>query len=156
MRAASQGSGRSRSRRSTSATSPFPRNHRPMKFPLLSFSRRVLSVFRANQGLLLAMAIGVVETAVAMIVRHRAQRARVVRPLLVAAVIPYFFVMALAVGLLLVTLLAGALEAVGRRTVDIADHAWSLVPLSRALIHLLGVACSILMLTALYMIMPVG
>src|SRR5437773_931810 len=57
MRAASQGSGRSRSRRSTSATSPFPRNHRPMNFPLLSFSRRVLSDFRANQGLLLAGAV---------------------------------------------------------------------------------------------------
>jgi YihY family inner membrane protein len=105
-----------------------------------------------------AMAFSVLESAVGMIFRHRAARrgAAKRRHFLVSAVIPYLFVMALGVGLLVVTMTTEALEAIGRHSLTVAGHVWSLAPLSATLIHLLGVACSILMLTALYMIMPVG
>ena len=100
-----------------------------------------------------AMAFSILENAMAMIFHHRVPVRR--RHPLVSAAIPYLFVMALGVGLLLVTLITGGLEAVGRRSVEVMGHAWSLARLSRSLLYLLGIVGSVLMLTALYMILPV-
>ena len=63
--------------------------------------------------------------------------------------------MSLGVGLLLVTLITGGLEAVGRSSVHVLGHAWSLARLSRTLLHALGLTGSALMMTALYMVLPV-
>jgi YihY family inner membrane protein len=71
-----------------------------------------------------------------------------------SAVIPYLFVMALGAGLLLVTLITGGLEALGRTSVDMWGQAWSLARLSRTLLHALGMVGSALLLTALYMVLP--
>ena len=100
-----------------------------------------------------AMAFSILENAMAMIFHHRVPVKR--RHAVVSAVIPYLFVMALGVGLLLVTLITGGLEAVGRSSVHLLGHAWSLAQLSRTLLHVLGMAGSALMLTALYMVLPV-
>jgi len=100
-----------------------------------------------------AMAFSVLENAMAMIFHHRLSAKR--RHFAVSALIPYVFVMALGAGLLLVTLITGALEAVGRSSFHVLGHAWSMAQLSRWLLHLLGMAGSVLMLTALYMVMPV-
>ncbi len=89
----------------------------------------------------------------AMIFHHRVPTKR--RHAALSAVIPYLFVMALGVGLLLVTLITGGLEAVGRSSVLLLGHAWSLAQLSRTLLHVLGMTGSALMLTALYMVLPV-
>jgi YihY family inner membrane protein len=62
--------------------------------------------------------------------------------------------MALGAGLLLVTLITGALEALAQSSVQVLGHAWSLARLSRTLLHLLGMAGSTLMLTALYIVLP--
>jgi len=98
-----------------------------------------------------AMAFSILESAMAMIFHHRARTPR--HPLL-SAVIPYVFVMALGAGLLLVTLITGALEALGQASVQLLGHAWSLARLSRTLLYILGMAGSALMLTALYMVLP--
>jgi YihY family inner membrane protein len=98
-----------------------------------------------------AMAFSILENAMAMIFHHRAPKPR--HPLL-SAIIPYVFMMALGAGLLLVTLITGALEALGQSSVQVLGHAWSLARLSRTLLHLLGLAGSALMLTALYMVLP--
>jgi YihY family inner membrane protein len=98
-----------------------------------------------------AMAFSILENAMAMIFHHRAPKRR--HPAL-SAVIPYLFVMALGAGLLLVTLITGGLEAVGRTSVHVLGHAWSLAQLSRRLLHGLGMVGSALMLTALYMVLP--
>ena len=100
-----------------------------------------------------SMAFTVLENAMGMIFHHRVTRGR---HFMVSAIIPYAFVMALGVGLLLVTLISGALEAVGRESVVVLGHAWSLAGLSRVLLHLIGTGGSVLVLTALYMVMPVG
>jgi membrane protein len=100
-----------------------------------------------------AMAFSILENAMAMIFHHRVPVKR--RHPAVSAVIPYLFVMALGVGLLLVTLITGALESVGRNSIHVLGHAWSLARLSRSLLHLLGMMGSVLMLTALYMVLPV-
>jgi YihY family inner membrane protein len=102
-----------------------------------------------------AMAFSVLENAMAMIFHHR-QGHKHRRHALVSAVIPYGFVMALGVGLLVVTVISGALEAVGRNSLHLLGHAWSLARLSRALLHALGMAGSTLLLAALYIVMPVG
>jgi membrane protein len=100
-----------------------------------------------------AMAFSVLENAMAMIFHHRVPVRR--RHLALSAVIPYLFVMALGAGLLLVTLITGGLEAVGRSSVLLLGHAWSLAQLSRTLLYVLGMTGSALMLTALYMVLPV-
>jgi membrane protein len=100
-----------------------------------------------------AMAFSILENAMAMIFHHRVPVKR--RHAAVSAIIPYLFVMALGVGLLLVTFITGGLEAVGRGSVRLLGHAWSLAGLSRTLLHVLGMTGSALMLTALYMVLPV-
>jgi YihY family inner membrane protein len=99
-----------------------------------------------------SMAFSILENAMAMIFHHRTRR-RTRHPAL-SAVLPYLFVMALGAGLLLVTLITGGLEALGRSSVQLLGHAWSLARLSRTLLHALGMAGSALMLTALYMVLP--
>ena len=98
-----------------------------------------------------AMAFSILENAMAMIFHHRAPKQR--HPAL-SAVIPYLFMLALGAGLLLVTLITGGLEALGRNHVQVLGHAWSLARLSRTLLHALGMAGSALMLTALYLVLP--
>ena len=100
-----------------------------------------------------AMAFSILENAMAMIFHHRAPTRR--RHAALSAIIPYLFVMALGVGLLLVTLITGGLESVGQSSVHLLGQAWSLARLSRTLLHLLGMIGSALMLTALYMVLPV-
>jgi membrane protein len=100
-----------------------------------------------------AMAFSILENAMAIIFHHRVPVKR--RHVAVSAIIPYLFVMALGVGLLLVTLITGELEAVGRSSLHMMGHAWSLARLSRSLLHLLGMTGSALMLTALYIVLPV-
>jgi YihY family inner membrane protein len=98
-----------------------------------------------------AMAFSILQNAMAVIFHHRAPKRR--HPVL-SAIIPYLFVMALGAGLLLVTLITGGLEALGRSSVEVLGRAWSLARLSRTLLHLLGMAGSTLMLTALYLVLP--
>lgn len=78
------------------------------------------------------------------------------RHFLVSAVLPYLFVLLLGLGLVVVTLVAGALQWAGGRELMAFGQTWSLGRLSAALLYLLGVAGEILMLTALYLVMPVG
>jgi membrane protein len=98
-----------------------------------------------------ALAFSILENAMAMIFHHRAPKPR--HPLL-SAVIPYVFVTALGAGLLLVTLITGALDALGHSSIQLLGHARSLAGLSRTLLYALGMAGSTLMLTALYMVLP--
>lgn len=98
-----------------------------------------------------AMAFSILESAMAVIFHHRAAKRR--HPV-VAAAIPYLFVIALGAGLLFVTLMTGALEALGRGSIHVRGHAWSLAHLSRGVLYAVGVAGSALMLTALYMVLP--
>jgi YihY family inner membrane protein len=97
------------------------------------------------------MAFSILENAMTMIFHHRARRRR--HPVL-SAVIPYLFMMALGAGLLLVTLITAGLEALGRTSIALLGHAWSLARLSHTLLYLLGIAGSTLMLTALYLVLP--
>jgi YihY family inner membrane protein len=78
------------------------------------------------------------------------------RRFFVSALIPFCYILLLGVGLLVVTFVSGALEAMGRETVDVFGRAESLAGISVFLLYLIGVAGEILILTSIYMVMPVG
>lgn len=101
-----------------------------------------------------SIAFTVLEGAMSVIFFHRLTDRR--RHFLWSVALPYLFIMALGAGLLLVSIISGALQAVGRDTIPLFGHLWSLAGLSRAILWFLGVAGLALLLTALYMVMPVG
>jgi membrane protein len=101
-----------------------------------------------------ALAFTVLENAMSVIFFHRVAIRR--RHFLVSALIPYFFVVLLGVGFLVVTTVSGALQALATRSIDILGAARSLEGVSAVLLYVTGVAGEILMLTAIYLVMPVG
>jgi membrane protein len=100
-----------------------------------------------------SIAFTVLENAMSVIFFHRSVHRR---HFLLSAIIPYLFIMALGTGLLLVTVISGALQVVGRDVIQLFGREWRLAGLSRGLLWFLGVAGLALLLTALYMVMPVG
>jgi len=101
-----------------------------------------------------SLAFTVLENAMSVIFHHRVAIRR--RHFLVSALIPYCYIMVLGIGLLLVTLVAGALQTFGAETVEIFGRTWSLRGVSGLLLYLLGVGGEILVLTSVYLVMPVG
>ena len=101
-----------------------------------------------------ALAFTVLENAMSVIFFHRVAIRR--RHFLVSALIPYFFVVLLGVGFLLVTIVSGALQSLATRSIEVLGAARSLEGVSAVLLYVTGVAGEILMLTAIYLVMPVG
>jgi len=101
-----------------------------------------------------SLAFTVLENAMSIVFFHRVAVRR--RHFLVSAIIPYCYILFLGVGLLAVTLVAAGLEVIGRGTIEFLGLYWSLDPLSRAALYLLGVAGEILVVTSIYLVMPVG
>lgn len=89
-----------------------------------------------------SLAFTVLENAMSIIFFHRVAVRR--RHFLVSALLPYCYILFLGVGLLVVTLVSGSLEAIGRER------------LSGLLLYLLGVAGEIFVLASVYLVMPVG
>ena len=101
-----------------------------------------------------SLAFTVLENAMSVIFLHRVAIRR--RHFLVSAVIPYCFILFLGVGLLLMTLVSGSLQAIGAESVDFLGRIWSLRGVSGALLYAFGVIGEVLVLTAIYLVMPVG
>lgn len=101
-----------------------------------------------------SLAFTVLENAMSVIFVHRVAIRR--RHFLVSAVLPYCYIAVLSVGLLVVTVVSGGLLAIGERHLDVLGHEWSLDRLSTSLLYLLGFLGEVMMLTSIYMVMPVG
>jgi YihY family inner membrane protein len=101
-----------------------------------------------------SLAFTVLENAMSVIFHHRVAIRR--RRFLVSALLPYCYILLLGVGLLLATLVAGVLQAIGTERVDVLGRSWSLGGVSGALLYLLGLAGEIFVLTSIYLVMPVG
>ncbi|NMG76710.1 YihY/virulence factor BrkB family protein [Aromatoleum diolicum] len=101
-----------------------------------------------------SLAFTVLENAMSVIFHHRVAIRR--RHFLVSAVIPYVYIVSLAFGLLLVTLVAGSIQAMGEEQVEFLGRSWSLGGVSGVLLYLLGLAGEIFVLTSVYLVMPVG
>jgi membrane protein len=101
-----------------------------------------------------SLAFTVLENAMSVIFVHRVATRR--RRFLVSALLPYGFVLCLGLGLMLVTLVSGSLQALGEEQVRLFGRDWSLVGLSGVLLWGLGFAGEVLLLTSLYLVLPVG
>jgi YihY family inner membrane protein len=101
-----------------------------------------------------SMAFTVLESAMAVIFSHRARKHR--RHFLISAIIPYAYIFLMGLGLLLVTLFAGALDALADEHVIILGWDLSLEGPSRFVLYLSGMVGMVIMLTSLYMVMPLG
>ena len=101
-----------------------------------------------------SLAFSVLENAMSVIFYHRVLAQR--RPFLVSVLIPYLYILFLGVGLLIVTVVAGALQSLALTTLDVFGRDWSLSGVSRALLYAIGVGGEVLMLASIYFVMPVG
>jgi YihY family inner membrane protein len=101
-----------------------------------------------------SLAFTVLENAMSVIFLHRVAVRK--RRFLVSVLLPYCYILFLGLGLLLVTLVSGSLQAMGEESVDFMGRIWSLGKVSGALLYLLGLAGEIFVLTSVYMVMPVG
>ena len=101
-----------------------------------------------------ALAFTVLENAMSVIFIHRVAVRR--RRFIVSALLPYLFILFLAIGLVVVTVVAGKLSVLATRDITVFGVPHSLEDLSGYLLYLLGVVGEILMLTAIYLVMPVG
>jgi YihY family inner membrane protein len=101
-----------------------------------------------------ALAFTVLENAMAVIFHHRVTSRR--RHFVISALMPYVFIVFLGAGLLVVTIVSGKLAALATHDVTVFGIPRSLDDLSDYLLYLLGVVGEILVLTAIYLVMPVG
>ncbi len=101
-----------------------------------------------------SLAFTVLENAMSVIFVHRVAVRR--RHFMISALLPYGYILLLTVGTLLVTLVSVGLEAMGERSITMFGYRWGLGGLSGAMLYLLGVAGEILIVTSIYMVMPVG
>jgi len=101
-----------------------------------------------------SFAFTVLENAMSVIFYHRVAIQR--RRFLVSAIIPYLYILLMALGLLVVSAVSGSLHALEGETVTILGHTWSLGGMGKTFIYLLGVLGEVLLLTSLYLVMPVG
>jgi membrane protein len=100
------------------------------------------------------LAFTVLENAMAVIFFHRVTVRR--RHFLTSAVMPYLFILSLAVGLMIITVVSGALSRLGTHAVIILGESRPLDEFSAKLLYLIGVGGEILLLSAIYLVMPVG
>ncbi len=100
-----------------------------------------------------SMAFTALENAMAVIF-HRRARAR--RHFLISAIIPYLFIVVLGTGLLLVTFISGALQTLEAERLTLFGLEISLGGVTRSMLYGSGLVGLVLMMTALYLVMPVG
>jgi YihY family inner membrane protein len=101
-----------------------------------------------------SLAFTVLENAMSVIFLHRVVARK--RRFIFSVLLPYVYILSLGVGLLLVTLVAGSLQAVGKESVELFGRTWSLNGVSGLLLYLLGFAGEVFVLTSVYLVMPAG
>ena len=92
--------------------------------------------------------------AMSVIFFHRVKIKR--RHFLVSAVMPYVFIVFLGLGLLVTTVVSGIFQFIGTQNITFFGQPRSLGPLAGLLIYLTGVTGEILLLSSIYLVMPVG
>ncbi|HEY0060882.1 MAG TPA: YihY/virulence factor BrkB family protein [Telluria sp.] len=101
-----------------------------------------------------SLAFTALENAMSVIFHHRVAIRR--RKFFISAILPYCYIVALGLGILIVTLVAGTLQVMGEESVQFLGYAWSLGGVSGVLLYLLGLTGEILVLSSIYLVMPVG
>jgi len=101
-----------------------------------------------------SMTFTVLENAMSIIFYHRVNIHR--RHFLISAIIPYCYIIVLGLGVLLITAISGVLQFLEGETISILFWSWTLDGITKVIFYILGVTGLILMLTSIYMVMPVG
>jgi len=101
-----------------------------------------------------SIAFTVLENAMSVIFFHRVRIKR--RHFMISAVIPYLYIVFLGIGILVVSFIAGALQALERTQIVVFGLSLELHWSTGIILYVSGVIGEILMLTSLYLVMPVG
>ena len=101
-----------------------------------------------------SLAFSILERAISVIFPHRGIAKK--RHVMVSVILPYFFVLFLGIAMLGVTLASVILQTLAQETIYLFGHYWSLRGVSRLLLYLLGFSVETLLLTVLYLVLPVG
>jgi YihY family inner membrane protein len=101
-----------------------------------------------------SVAFTALENAMCVIFYHRVAIRR--RRFLISAILPYCYIVGLGLGILIVTLVAGTLQVLGEESVHFMGYLWSLGGVSGVLLYLVGLTGEILVLSSIYLVMPVG
>jgi membrane protein len=101
-----------------------------------------------------SLAFTVLENAFSVIFLHRIQVRK--RRYAVSVVLPYIYILCLGLGVLVVTLVTGSVQAMGQDSIVFLGYEWPLKGFSGVLLYLLGLAGEVLVVSAVYMVMPVG
>ena len=116
-----------------------PSQSRPIVNELANFLEKRQGVgwlLLATMVFFSSLAFTVLENAMSVIFLHRVVARK--RRFIFSVLIPYAYILSLGAGLLLVTLVAGSLQAVGKENVELFGREWSLSGFSGLLLYLLG------------------
>lgn len=101
-----------------------------------------------------SMAFSILENAMAIIFYHRVALRR--RRFWVSSLLPYLFILLLGLGLVVITIISTLLQSLDTRALRLFGHGLPLAELSPPLIYSIGLGGEIILLTAIYLVMPVG
>lgn len=101
-----------------------------------------------------SMTFSVLENTMSIIFFHRVNIHR--RHFLISAIIPYCYIVVLGLGMLIITTISGVLQVWEGETISILFWSWTLDGITKSILYIFGVIGLILMLTSIYMVMPVG
>jgi len=101
-----------------------------------------------------SMAFSMLESAMSVIFYHRIKTHR--RHFLISAIIPYIYMILMGVGIVIITIIAGVLDAIEGETLTIFGKSFGFAWASGIGLYLAGLFGLILMLTSLYLVMPFG
>lgn len=101
-----------------------------------------------------SLAFTMLENAMSVIFFHRVAIRR--RHFLISAIIPFGYIFFLALGLLIVSSVSGVLHSLDDRTFTLLGQDWALSGTVAGIIYILGIVGEVLLLTSLYLVMPIG
>ena len=94
------------------------------------------------------------ESSMSVIFFHRVAIRR--RHYLISAILPYCYILLLGLGMLTVSTVSGSLHTLDSRSLTVMGQQWSLNGAETFLVYLLGIFGEVLLLTSIYLVMPVG
>jgi len=100
-----------------------------------------------------SIAFSVLENALSVIFAHRVRMKN--RRFLISVIIPYVYIFLMGLSILLVSFIAGAIETLESRQLIIFGWNLSLEGTSVVALYILGIIGEVLMLTSIYLVMPV-
>jgi membrane protein len=101
-----------------------------------------------------SIAFTVLENAMSVIFFHRVKIQH--RHFLISAIIPYVYIFLMALGIVLVSFIAGAIETLEKRQLIFWGWRLSLEGTSMITLYLFGIIGEVFMLTSIYLVMPVA